>query len=166
MKRACSIALLLAALGTTAASAESDWISDSGNAELKIAGDSWYLDNASTATVRRGTTSSDVEVYYHDGYGTRCGYRKHFIEGGAAVILQPTDSTQSSELCPSGKLNRVTSWNSYTAPRQALNRNTSANLNQVTSTNLNQLTVQLLNVHPRVVPPQKLKRPCHCKVIK
>ena len=168
MKRACSIALLLAALGTTAASAESDWISDSGNVELKTAGDSWYLDNAGAATVRRGTTSSDMEVYYHDGYGTRCGYRKHFVEGGAAVVLQPTDSTQSSELCPSGKLNQVASGRGYPSPGGTLNPRTNTNLNQVTSTNLNHLTVQVLNVHPRVVLPHKRghARPCHCKVTK
>jgi hypothetical protein len=145
MKRASSIALLLVALGATAASAESDWISDSGNVELKVNGDSWYLNNGGPATIRTGTTSSELEVYYHDGNGTRCGYRKHFVDGGAGVILQPTDSTQSSELCPSGRLDRVT---------------------DVQPTPVTEY--KIVYVYPQAAPPRKPRHVwrCNCRVIR
>ena len=104
--RSGSIAMLLAVIGTTAASAGA-WVSDSGNVEIRLQGRTWLLNSAGPATVRPGTATADFEVYYRDGNGTRCGYRQRIIENGAAVILEPTDNTQSSDLCPSGKFNRV-----------------------------------------------------------
>ena len=70
-------------------------------------GGTWRLNNAGPATIRPGTGAADFEVYYQDGNGTRCGYRRRIIENGAAIVLEPTDSTQSSDLCPSGKFNRA-----------------------------------------------------------
>ena len=106
--RSGSIAMLLAVIGATAASAaQSAWVSDSGNVEIRLQDRTWLLNNAGPATIRPGTAAADFEVYYQDGNGTRCGYRQRIIENGAAIILEPTDSTQSSDLCPSGKFNRV-----------------------------------------------------------
>ena len=107
MKRACSIALLLAALGTTAASAKAPGYRTAEMSRSGIEAEPGSLNNAGPATIRPGTGAADFEVYYQDGNGTRCGYRRRIIENGAAIILEPTDSTQSSDLCPSGKFNRV-----------------------------------------------------------
>lgn len=108
LKKSGLVAMLLAALGVTAASAgQSTWVSDSGNAEIRQQGRTWILNNAGPATIKPGTTSSDFEVYYQDGNGSRCAYRRLIIQNGAAIILEATDSTQSSELCPTGKFNRV-----------------------------------------------------------
>ena len=125
-------------LGTTAASAaQSAWVSDSGNVEIRIQGGTWLLNNAGPATIRPGTGAADFEVYYQDGNGTRCGYRRRIIENGAAIILEPTDSTQSSDLCPSGKFNRVEHSGPAHASTAAKILNDAEPGNQTANTTLN-----------------------------
>ena len=112
LTRSGSMALLLAVIGATASSAaQSAWVSDSGNVEIRLQGGlqggTWQLNNAGLATMKQQNAMGDFDVYYQDGNGTRCGYRQRIIEHGAAVVLEPTDTTQSSDLCPSGKFYRM-----------------------------------------------------------
>jgi len=109
IRASVSAALLLCAGASIAAESPLNgaWVIEGGKGVLEISGNRWFHPAHGSATLRLGEGSSDLEVFYHADQGIRCAYRAYVTEYGQKLVLEPGDSTQSSEYCPHGTLARV-----------------------------------------------------------
>ena len=102
---------ILSTLGMTNAHAEmplsGSWVIGNGAGVLVIQGSSWQHPKMGNATVRHGTSSADIQVFYHGAQGIRCAYRAYLTASGEKLVLEPADGSQSPEYCPQGELSRV-----------------------------------------------------------
>jgi hypothetical protein len=83
------------------------WVMGDGEGILEIHGKNWSHPKYGSAQIQYGTGASDIEVFYIKEQGVRCAYRVNTIADGDILVLESTDTTQSANYCPTGKLSRA-----------------------------------------------------------
>lgn len=107
------MAFALASLGFVAGAALAEpikltgrWILSDG-AILVIRGGEWFHPKFGTGMIKPGKGAANYDVYYTKQPGVRCAYRVSNVAGGEILVLETADPQQSPDMCPSGKLSRV-----------------------------------------------------------